>query len=85
VFRQVVVARLVAGACARAASAAAAECAWAAEVEMLRLRIERMGRMEEAMERRRQVCTVSVCLSDIERMQVDATWRAVLHPRQSLG
>ncbi|KAK9820568.1 hypothetical protein WJX72_011740 [[Myrmecia] bisecta] len=51
---EVVVARLVTGIFTRLAACESASREWVAEVAMLQRRVERMGRMEEAMERQRQ-------------------------------
>ena len=51
---QVLVARMVSAAMGRAVSAADAEEKWRGEVQLLRNRIHRMGRMEEAIEQARE-------------------------------
>ena len=51
VSEQVLVARMVSAAVGRSVSAQDSEVRWRQEVQLLRDRIERMGRMEEAIER----------------------------------
>ena len=50
---QLLVARMVTAAFAKAVAAAEAEEKWQQEVQLLRARVDRMGRMEEAIERAR--------------------------------